>query len=55
MKEKLLQILDKWGCHHEWSKIESIKIMLLDDTFLGYKNLYVCKKCGKFKFITTKV
>jgi hypothetical protein len=50
MKEKLLQIIDKWGCHHQWKRLEMIEV---ESDYGGFYRVfhYVCEKCGKFKKI----
>lgn len=52
MLDKIKQILDKWACKHEWECVKSIQVK---DKFWniieGYKFLYICKKCGKIKWV----
>ena len=48
---KLIEnLIEKWACNHDWKQIEHIKV---SDDFGGsyHKFLFVCKKCGKFKWI----
>lgn len=53
MKEKLLQILDKWGCHHKWVILKNIdSYSYASDKFpSSFIDLYTCQKCGEFKKI----
>lgn len=50
MKEAIIQILDKWGCHHDWEEYVAVKV---NDEWGGYFHYYYyfCKNCGKFKRI----
>lgn len=50
MINKILQIIDKWGCHHKW-KLEVETKVLLNDYGYYYRRIYICEKCGKFKKI----
>lgn len=48
LKDKIVQILDKIGCHHEWQNISNTKVEVSNgETYHIY--LFHCKKCGKFK------
>lgn len=50
MKEAIIKILRKWGCCHEWEYIREIRLIKGDDV-IGYKYFYICKKCGKMKWV----
>lgn len=50
MIEAIKNILRKWGCCHEW-KLEQGFEITEDKTIKGYKFLYICKKCGKMKWV----
>lgn len=41
----------KLACHHSWEMKERILVHEKDwDLDLGYKYLFICKKCGKMKW-----
>lgn len=52
MKEAIINLINKWSCHHDWELAKETRV----ETDLGgsYVSLiYVCKKCGKFKKLKT--
>jgi len=53
MIEAIKNILPKWGCRHEWELNQAFKIVNEVQVTKGYKFLYICKKCGKMKWVKT--
>lgn len=51
MKEAIINLLRKWGCCHEWKQEQPVRIIDNDGNVTGYKWLYICKKCGKMKWV----
>lgn len=53
MWKELVNLVEKLSCKHEWKEIKEIKI---NDDFSGtyWKFLFVCKKCGKFKWLKSR-
>lgn len=48
MKEVIINLINKWGCHHDWKLIRETEVFT--DFGGNYTALlFVCKKCGKFK------
>lgn len=55
----LLQIIDKWGCHHKWNDWKVSEIY--GETIIGTRTEYPvsqivhreCVKCGKLIRVTT--
>lgn len=46
--DALLNIIDKWGCHHEWQLIRETYVETdFGGSYTGFH--WVCTKCGKFK------
>jgi len=52
MKEAIINLLRKWGCFHEWKLELEIK-QTYENKVCGMKYLYICKKCGKMKWVET--
>lgn len=50
MIELIKNLFDKWSCHHEWEKWQTVEV---ENDFGGTYTVFhfVCKKCGKFKKI----
>lgn len=56
MIEAIKNILRKWGCCHEWKLEQEFEISDKEEQITkGYKFLYICKKCGKMKWVKTSV
>ena len=53
MIEAIKNILCKWGCCHEWEIRQMFEIKNSKQDITGYKTLYICKKCGKMKWVST--
>ena len=51
MIEAIKNILRKWGCCHEWECRQGCKIVNENRDVIGYKYLYICKKCGKIRWL----
>ena len=53
MWKALINLIDKWGCHHDW---EHWNIVNVDDSLRGTYTVYhfYCKKCGKFKSVKSR-
>ena len=51
MKEAIMNIFRKWGCCHEWEVRQQFEIINSKQDTTGYKTLYICKKCGKMKWV----
>lgn len=51
MIEAIKNILSKWGCCHEWEINQAFEIVNEEQVVKGYKFLYICKKCGKMKWV----
>lgn len=51
MKEAIINLLRKWVCCHEWEQRQLIRIVDNNRDVIGYKFLYICKKCGKMKWV----
>jgi len=51
MKEAIINLLRKWGCCHEWECRDGFRIRDEFGETTGYKYLYICKKCGKMKWV----
>lgn len=51
MKEAIKNILRKWGCCHEWELRQGFEMLRKNQVTAGYKFLYICKKCGKMKWV----
>lgn len=51
MKEAIRNILRKWGCSHEWELEQAFEVLNKKQITVGYKYLYICKKCGKMKWV----
>lgn len=49
MWEIILNLFKKWACCHEWKQKERITIVRERDIPIGYKYIFICKKCGKIK------
>ena len=50
MIEAIKNVFRKWGCCHEW-KLEQGFEITEGQNIKGYKFLYICKKCGKMKWV----
>ncbi len=52
MKEAIINLINKWGCHHDWQLVRETEVLT---EFGGSYTalLFVCKKCGKFKKLKT--
>lgn len=50
MIEAIKNILRKWGFCHEWELEQGLETTE-GQIIKGYKYLYICKKCGKMKWI----
>lgn len=50
MIEAIKNILRKLGCCHEW-KLEQGFEITKEKIITGFKTLYICKKCGKMKWV----
>lgn len=50
MKEAIINLINKWACHHDWILEKEFEIQELG-IIAHWKVLYRCKKCGKFKTI----
>lgn len=48
MWKALIQIIEKWGCHHEWTLWKDVSVERYDGSTWHIFHFY-CKKCGKFK------
>lgn len=50
MKKALINLLNKWGCHHKWYLMKEFEVR---DELCGtyYKFLFCCEKCGKLKWL----
>ena len=50
------QIINKWFCCHEWTKLERVDTYSNTNATLPtiITIYYCCKKCGKFKKIVIK-
>lgn len=48
MWKALIQIIEKWGCHHEWTLWKDVSVESYDGSTWHIFHFY-CKKCGKFK------
>ena len=53
MKENIKNIIRKWTCCHEWELEQRIRIVDDNQDAVGYRFLYICKRCGKMKWITS--
>lgn len=53
MIEAIKDMLRKWGCCHEWELNQTFEIVNEEQVTKGYKFLYICKKCGKMKWVHT--
>lgn len=61
MKEAIINILKKWGCHHKWeSYFKEMKVREFYDAKTHektpekmefFKEIFICKDCGKIKQI----
>ena len=51
MIEAIKNIFRKWGCCHEWECRQGYKIVNENRDVIGYKYLYICKKCGKIRWL----
>lgn len=53
MVNAIKNLINKWSCHHEWVREETIEV---DDGFFGsyHKFLFICKKCGKIKWTSSR-
>lgn len=51
MKEAIKNILRKLGCCHEWKLEQGFEIFNKKQITVAYKYLYICKKCGKMKWV----
>lgn len=51
MREIILNLVKKWACCHEWEQEERITVVDKSDDVIGYKYIFICKKCGKIKKI----
>ena len=49
MWKALIKLVEKLGCTHEWKEIKEFTVHSDFGTY--YKFLFVCKKCGKLKWI----
>lgn len=52
IKEAIKNILRKWGCCHEWEEVKIIEIYRGYE-LIDYQYLYICRKCGKMKWVKT--
>lgn len=46
MWKALINLIEKWGCHHEWKLVKEVHIGLFH-----YRFIYICNKCGEIKRI----
>ena len=53
MKKLLIGLIEKLSCKHKWKEIKEITVR---DDFAGtyHKFLFICEKCGKFKWIKSR-
>ena len=51
MLEAIKNLIDKWACHHDWELKGTIKLYWGKEHY-NNKFFYVCKKCGKMKWVT---
>ena len=53
MWKALIALIEKLSCKHEWKEVKEITVY---DDLRGtyYKYLFVCKKCGKLKWLTSR-
>ena len=53
MWKALINLINKFGCHHEWILEKELLLYHYSTSKNPYKmkRIYCCKKCGKFKNI----
>ena len=52
MKEVIINLINKWGCHHDWELVRETRVKT--DFGGSYDSLiFVGKKCGNFKTLKT--
>ncbi len=53
MKEAIINLINKWACCHDWQLNKEIEVEC-DGEIVNHKFIYVCKKCGKFKTLSSR-
>ena len=49
MKQAIINLINKWGCMHQWKLEIERNVVDGEGTLLFTKYTYTCTKCGKFK------